>query len=439
MNLDPARRSKAWLADARHRAPRPGSVRTLRALCTLLGVPVVLVSGTLAAQTPPPAEPKKAVSVEIADPPPAPGRSPLPDSAPLTGIPRHEPVEPAPEPPPPPPVSPPTQPEETELKLSVGGGMILFYYQPLQDPPGTNAKNFFEVFEARIRVDAEFGRWGMHLMPVIRDTKERAFFPSSAWVQEAYGYGKFGPVTVKAGKVWAQFGRFWDNSFYGNAQEFDGFKLDPNHGISVEGDLSPKERMGMQFFAQYFIIDGTTNYSLPGRDTLSVGGRRRNYLVGRVEPFIKLGNITTLKLAASGAYFQADLPDIGKQDVARVAVDTTIMVQNFTAWAEYTHQFGNHLSASPYLGTDPLVPHDKADYAMVGAEYTYDRFTGRYNFNMGSYDPIEYKEIRHVPGIGVAVDRRMFVLLEYVMARRYNNGVNSLLDHCLALTIHGKV
>ncbi len=332
------------------------------------------------------------------------------------------------------------QPEETELKLSVGGGMILFYYQPLQDPPGQNVKNFFEVFEARLRVDAEFGRFGLHLMPVIRDTKERAFFPSTAWVQEAYGFGKVGPVTVKAGKVWAQFGRFWDNSFYGNAQEFDGFKLDPNHGISIEGDIRPQERSGLVFFAQYFIIDGTTNYSLPGRDTLSIAGaRRRNYVVGRVEPFLKVGRLTTLKLGLSGGYFQADLPMQGKQDVARVAVDATVMVQNFTGWAEYAHQAGNHLSASPFAGTDPMRPHDRADYAMVGAEYTYDRYTARYNFNMGSYKPIDYKETRHVPGIGVAVDRRMFVMLEWVMAQRHNAGTTRLLDHCLALTIHGKV
>ena len=341
---------------------------------------------------------------------------------------------------PPPPAFPPNQPEETELKLSVGGGMILYYYQPLEDPPGQNVKNNFEAFEVRLRVDAEFGRFGMHLMPVIRDTKERAFFPSTAWVQEAYGFARLGPVTVKAGKVWAQFGRFWDNSFYGNAQEYDGFKLDPEHGISIEGDIRPKERSGLRFFAQYFIIDGVTNYSLPGRDTLSIeGARRRNHLIGRVEPFVKVGRLTTLKLGLSGAYFQADLPTMGKQDVARTAVDATVMVQNFTGWAEYTHQFGNHLSASPFVGTDPAVPHDSADYAMIGAEYTYDRYTARYNFNMGSYKPIDYKETRHVPGIGVAVDRRMFVLLEWVMAHRYNEGTQRLLDHCLALTIHGKV
>jgi hypothetical protein len=169
------------------------------------------------------------------------------------------------------------------------------------------------------------------------------------------------------------------------------------------------------------------------------GARRRNYLVGRVEPYVKIGSLTTLKLGLSGGFFQADLPGMGKQPVARAAIDATVMVDGFTAWAEYTYQGGNHLSASPFAGTDPLVPHDRADYALIGAEYTYDRYTVRYNFNMGDYKPINYREWRSIPGIGVALDKRLFVLLEWVMAKRKNGDRKELLDHCLAFTIHGKV
>jgi hypothetical protein len=413
---------------------------------------IILTLTSAAASTPyakaqdagaPVAEPlppeRSRVSVELSDPPPSPPRSPLPEAAPETGIP-HEDAKVAREAELERARAFPATLADTDLKLSVGGGLILFYYQPLQDPPEGPVKNFFEVFELRLRLDAEFGRFGVHLMPVIRDTKERGFFPSSAWVQEAYAYAKVGPVTIKAGKVFAQFGRFWDNSFYGNAQEFDGFKLDPNHGLSVEGDVPFGDRFGLQFFAQYFIIDGTTNYSLPGRDTLSIAGaRRRNYVVGRVEPYVKLGTLTTLKLGLSGSYFQADLPMMGKQNVARVAVDVTVMVDGFTAWAEYTYQGGNHLSASPFLGTDMTVPHDRADYAVIGAEYTYNRYTVRYNFNMGDYKPINYREWRSIPGIGVALDKRLFVLLEYVWAKRKNGSEKSLLDHCLSFTIHGKI
>jgi hypothetical protein len=125
--------------------------------------------------------------------------------------------------------------------------------------------------------------------------------------------------------------------------------------------------------------------------------------------------------------------------VGRLAIDATAMIADFTAWAEYTHQFGNQLSSSPFTGTDPARPYNKADWLMIGGEYTYQRFTVRYNFNMGSYLPIAYKETRHIPGIAVALDEHLFVLLEWAIAHRHNSGKTSLLDNSLNLTIHGKV
>jgi hypothetical protein len=372
--------------------------------------------------------------------PPELAPSPLPEAAPETGVAGADTPTAAELPPliPPPPPPPPLD-QRSDFKLDMGGGMILFYTQPLHVPGGGSTKGNFEVFEARLRLDAEFGMFGMHIVPVARDTKERAFFPGEVWVQEAYAYSKLGPVTIKVGKVFAQFGRFWDNSFTGNAQEYDGFKLDPNHGISVEGMLGADKRSGLQFFAQYFIIDGTTNYSLPGRDTLSIdGAHRRNYLVGRVEPFIKVGELTTLKLGLSGGFFQADIPGIPWQNVGRVAIDGTVMIEHFTAWAEYTHQVGNQLATNPFSVAGGR-PYDKGDWAMIGGEYTYNRFTIRYNFNMGSYLPIDYKETRHIPGIAVALDDHLFVLLEWALAQSHSGGKTSLLGNSLNLTIHGKV
>jgi hypothetical protein len=382
--------------------------------------------------------------VQTSEPiPPGDAPSPLPEAAPMTGVAGADTAAAAQlEPPaslPPPPPPPPTAAERSDFKLDMGGGMILFYTQPLHVPGGGSTKGNFEVFEAKLRLDAEFGIFGMHIVPIARDTKERAFFPGEVWVQEAYAFSKLGPVTIKVGKVFAQFGRFWDNSFTGNAQEYDGLKLDPNHGISIEGNLMPDQRMGMQFFAQYFLIDGTTNYSLPGRDTMSIdGAHRRNYLVGRVEPFVKVGDMTTLKLGLSGSYFEADIPGLPWQNVGRVAIDGTVMVQNFTAWAEYTHQFGNQLAMNPFMVAGG-APYNKADWAMIGGEYTYQRFTFRYNFNMGSYLPIDYKETRHIPGIAVALDDHLFVLLEWALAHSHIAGHAALLGNSLNLTIHGKV
>jgi hypothetical protein len=377
---------------------------------------------------------------------------PSPEPGPSTTDTGGIPMSPAPaeeQPMPAKPAAPVAHDTTDDFHLSVGGGMILYYYQPLTSPPGTTKKNFFEVFEAKIRLDAEFKQFGLHIVPILRDTKERGFFPGTAWVQEAYAFAKLGAVTIKAGKVWGQFGRFWDNSFYGNAQEFDGLKLDPNHGVSIEGLLGAEQRMGLQFYAQYFIIDGTTNYSLPGRDTMSIpDAHRRNQLIGRVEPFMKLGEITTLKLGLSGAYFQADLPEpTGKQNVSRFALDATLIVGGFTGWAEFTKQFGRQVTDFPFPAvTDaagnvvtPGRSADRIDYMMFGGEYTFDRLTFRFNFNQGNYRTVDYRETRYVPGIALSLDEHLFVLLEWALAHTHTGSNTTLLDNSLNLTIHGKV
>jgi hypothetical protein len=410
------------------------------AVVACIGAAILSISGTVRAQAAPPAQPPP-IETGAAISPAGDAPSPVPDSAPPdTGA---APALIMPEPTPDlraeEPIVPP-EPAVTDdagLKLSMGGGFILFFQQPIKGPNGNTGKNFFEVFEAKLRLDAEFNMFGMHIVPILRDTKERGFFPGEAWIQEAYAFAKTGPVTIKAGKVFAQFGRFWDNSFYGNAQEYDGFKLDPNHGISIEGNIGAEERMGLQFFAQYFVIDGTTNYSLPTRDTQSyAGSHRRNYLVGRVEPFIKVGDMTTLKLGLSGGYFQADLPMAPpKHDVGRFAVDATVMVEKLTVWGEYTMQFGQHVIDFPF----PAMSSKKNDYMMFGGEYTYDRFTFRYNFNQGNYKDLKYIETRHVPGIAIALDEHLFVLFEYALAQSHTDGVTRLIDSSFNLTIHGKV
>ena len=79
------------------------------------------------------------------------------------------------------------------------------------------------------------------------------------WIEEAYGWLTAGPVTLQAGKIYSRLGLFWDNSFYGNIQAFDGLKVDPDYGLAVEGSLG--ERAGLAFAAQYFLVDGRTNIS----------------------------------------------------------------------------------------------------------------------------------------------------------------------------------
>ena len=74
--------------------------------------------------------------------------------------------------------------------------------------------------------------------------------------------------------------------------------------------ISPKSgpfRLGA--YAQYFVNDGVTNGSFLNRDTVSVpGARKRDELVGRIEPGYYLKDDTSVVLGRSGQYFDADLP-----------------------------------------------------------------------------------------------------------------------------------
>lgn len=335
----------------------------------------------------------------------------------------------------------PLEPDEKnlqKLEVDIGGGLILLYVQPLRK----GFDNLFEIFEGRLRLDAKYGRFLVHVTPRFRNTKERDFFPGISWVEEGYVGAVFGPTIIKVGKVYRQFGRFWDNSFIGNLQ-YDGLKLDMNHGVSFEGTLGKNERMGLGFAVQYFVVDGTTNYSLPERDTVAIpNGRRRNQIVGRIEPFYQLSDIVSIKLGLSGEYFEAHLPDpLGKQDVTRFAIDTTLTAGAFTMWAEYTKQLGRHVRAFPLPfdeATGTPGSSDNVNYILAGGEYTYGMFTARFNFSWSDYAQVDTQELRYVPGVAVTLNPHFMALLEYQRVHLNVRGSDTLTDSSLYLTLHAK-
>ena len=331
---------------------------------------------------------------------------------------------------------------ENELEVTVGAGVLLWYNHPLEG----NDEPFFEIFEARLNLDASLGIYGLHVTPRFRDTRERGFFVGTTWVEQAYVSARFGAAVLKVGKVYRQFGRFWDNSFYGNTQEYDGLKLDPNHGVSLEGVLGAEGNLGLTFFAQYFVIDGTANYALPDRDTHTIAGdHRRNQVVGRIEPFLKLGDSITLKLGASGEFFQADIAALGKKNVSRFAGDATVAIGGLSLWGEYTWQFGRHVAGYPIVpvaadGLNPAVPGRSSDsnqYLLAGAELKIDWIALRYNYNQVNYSELSIRESMHEPGVSVWLDERLMLLLEWVYWQEHTPAQVNLVNHSLNLTIHG--
>jgi hypothetical protein len=363
----------------------------------------------------------------------------------------------------------------------VGGGVILYYRHPFltdADIPNYPYKDGFEIYRGMVFLDSKLDRFGLHLDFRLRDTKAKSFFPGTAWVEEAYGFAElvkreseYGPLVLKVGKIYQQFGRFWDNSFYGNVHLRDGLKLDPNFGLSFEGDLYKENTLGAKYFVQFFVLDGGTNSSNPGRDTFSVSGtvpgasssHRRNMAIGRVEPFVKIGKFTVFKLGLSGEYLEADLPGpVSAQDVTRVGGDVTLQVGPAAVWAEYTMSDGITTTDFPYpataavaaTATSDAIPAvearyaDHVNYLLVGGQASYKFLTLRYNFSQGDYvdvlDPsrstyMTYIERTHVPGLALKANDYLSLLVEFVIYQKVEGTITTTIDKSLMVSMHGRI
>lgn len=344
--------------------------------------------------------------------------------------------------------------------VTLGGGVLLWYYQPLAVP---SAQSDVSVFWARLLVDGKWGIFSLHIEPRFRDTPLRTESTTvngasvltyaqdnQAWLQEAYAQVDFddGQAHLKVGKEYSHLGFFWDNSFYGNVQVYDGLKLDPDYGASLEGDVGKSDQpLSLSWWAQYFVIDGQTNVSLPNRDTISVpGARRRNQAIGRVEPRINFAG-ATVAVGLSGEFLQADLPVLGTQDVWRGALDATITLGGLELLGELQHQKGRNVTSFP-LPFDPTTgtPGSSADvdHAQVGGEYTLGPVTARYYVSMGNYKNIPlpgggtvtHNEWLHVPALSVAVNPHVVVLGELVFWQHDTPTTSTLVDRSFNLTLN---
>jgi hypothetical protein len=319
--------------------------------------------------------------------------------------------------------------------VRLSGGIALYFYQP------TNGwQNQFLIY-TNLRFDARWQPFGLHLEPRLSNEKMRSYYDSLAWVQEAYLFLDAAPVVFKAGKLYKQLGLFWDGTFYGNIQVYEGLKLDPNAGVSLEGKLG--EKAGAAFWAQFFVVDGHTNASLLGRDTISApGARRRNTVLAHVQPFLQLSKTSKLEVGFSGEHFDADLPS-GSNSVWRGAIDTKLTWADLGFWGEVLHQSGANVDAYPYPGdpkaTPPVPPRASGHntYLLAGAEYTIAPVTVRYNLSIARYADVSVQEVLHVPGVGLKFNDNTSFLAEYASWSQYSREGTSDVDQSLNLTWMG--
>jgi hypothetical protein len=319
--------------------------------------------------------------------------------------------------------------------VTIGGGIALYFYGP------TNGWDSQFLVYSNLRFDAQWAPFGLHFEPRLSNEKMRSYYEGLAWIQEAYLYFEHDFLKLKIGKTYKQLGLFWDNTFYGNIQVYEGLKFDPNTGASLEGKLG--ERAGLDFWAQYFVIDGHTNASLLGRDTISIpGARRRNTLAGRVQPFVALARDARLELGVSGEHFTADLPE-AKHSVWRFALDTKLTWGGLGFWGEVLRQSGANVNAFPYPANPsakPPVPGRASahnTYLLAGAEYGVGPVIARYNLSLARYADLNVEEVLHVPGLGVRFNEHASFLAEYAWWQRYAPEGSSEVDRSVNLTWMG--
>ena len=328
--------------------------------------------------------------------------------------------------------------------LKIGGGGILWFYQPTE----SGQKNNVEFYNLRLTFDANFGEgFAFHVEPRVRDTKLRSFFGGTAWIQEGYASYTHGLHTFKLGKIYSQFGLFWDNSFWGNVQVYDGLKLAPDYGGSLEGKFELTPQFGLGYAAQFFVVDGTTNVSLPGRDTISIpDSRRRNEVVLRVDPYAKFAQDGLVRVGLSAQRLEADSPGIpeSERDNLRYGVDFKLTWGGLGVWGEAVHQKGQSVTDYPIAGTPatdtaPAVPgraSNSISYYEAGAEYTYRRVTARYNFSAANYGGVGVKEWMHVPALGLKLNDYLSLGGEYVSWSRSVAGTSEKLNRSVNLLLY---
>ncbi len=300
-------------------------------------------------------------------------------------------------------------PRSATLPFDLHGGALLWQYLPFVK----GHKPYASIYVAYLTLDKHTDDFGLHFEPRFRDTKLRPFFNSNVWIQEAYvswnGLGKFG--VLKAGKEYTHFGYFWDGSFYGNLPYFDGITLDPDVGISLEGEPEITSGIGLEYAAQFMPNDGGTNGSLAGRDALSEGARQRNEVIARVAPFYKIGRDGKAQIGASYQSFNVEEPaGTPNEKVTRFEVDANVKYAGARAFGEYIAQDGRHVLNYPATG----LGSKKNDYVWIGIGYTWHALDFRYNVTQANYTDVKYQETVHTPGLVVALNPDFSVMLEYV-------------------------
>lgn len=301
-------------------------------------------------------------------------------------------------------------PRDTTVR-SFGGGVYLFHYRPF-DLPGAVANT--EIYAAYATADVRHGRWHLFGEARARDSKLRPWFNGTTWVQQAFvGYDAAPSIdgsrlTIRAGKLYQTLGRFWDGSFFGNVQYFDGLKLNPQFAVEASGTWRATSGVAVGYTAQYVANSDRVSGALAGRDFETLLGFRDRDGVGArgtlAVPVGRMGFTVGLSGLSRGT---AD--STGRTwRVPHVAIDGEWRAGPAVVYAEWMRRQAGDLPPSlraSFAGS-------RAEYWLAGAQWHQGVLHLRYNFSRGRYDDIGRSDWIHQPGITIDLARDVHALLE---------------------------
>jgi hypothetical protein len=270
----------------------------------------------------------------------------------------------------------------------------------------------------------------------------RSFYDGQVWSYETYAYitvPEFG--TLKGGQIVNRFGSDWGGVFWGTSGFFDGFKFDPDYGLSWERSPDMNNGFKIDHYCQFFFHEDGINGSIPGADPESViGYTEKNRGVVRVVPTWVHANGATTALGFSGLVGKIDSrrADVGDQIVSGWAIDVTHTAGPLRLIGEALQTHG---ILNP-VGYTSGGPSDRLTDLLAEARYVTGPFTHRLSHSVSIADNPNGMLNLSVIGTKIAVTKNVDVYLEYINSRISESAdptLNGHLTNALSLIVHWRL
>jgi predicted porin len=330
--------------------------------------------------------------------------------------------------------------------MPIGGGGQHWFTEDLQgNNDGYGIRDLRGTYFWYLTADPQYklrsgNRLGGHVELRLREQdKFRAFFVDQVWTYQAYvSLASDDWGTFKAGQVWKRFGMDWDGVWWGNAAYFDGFKLDPDYGLSWEKTTEINDHLQVDSFLQFFFHEDRVNGSFPGADPESVFGyTERNTGFVRILPRWTLDDGSRLELGLSGLVgeIESSLAGFNDQVASGYAVDMNYYKGPWRLLMEGQQYFGRRNPTNWISGG----PSNRISNLLAGIHYTRGSVTYRGNYSASlDSNPAGVQNLV-VTGVTVAVSPNIDFYFDYVnqqISGNANPASNGHLFNSLNFIIH---